>query len=227
MNTHSFILCGQVRSSAGSRVPHPLLHLPPQPSLPGPAALLLRQRLRGAGLLPDDPGEAPAASRLLDHPRSHRGRPPPQQGIHCDPQPSSQAEVGLQAALHLRGSHPEPGRGGTASRAVQQPGRQGVSGSAGLLHDGDGADTSGDAAPRPRREGPGAAAGGHSHRVDTEDPAQTYRLPRATAERHGEITRRKCFSPQPHSYTFSCSVVAQNISRSAKKHVFTDFRLMS
>lgn len=58
----------------------------------------------------------------------------------------------------------------------------------GLLHDGVGPLESGDATPArpPRREGPGATAGGRSHRVDAEDPVQAHWLPGATAERHGE-----------------------------------------
>lgn len=173
-------------SSSGSRVPHPLLQFPPQPSLPRPAALLHRQQLRGSSLLPDDQGEASSAPGLLDHPRGHRSWTPPQQGGHRGPQPGGQAEAGLQTACDLRGSDPGSSGAGEAVWTVQHPSREGMSGSPGLLHDGDGADSDGDTAPQPRREGPGAALRGHSHWLDTENSVQTYRVPTATAECHGE-----------------------------------------
>lgn len=181
------LYCLQMWSSSWSRVPHPLLQLPPEPTLPGPAALLRRQRLRGPGLLPDDQGEASSAPGLLDHPWGHWSRTPPQQGGHRGPQPGSQTEAGLHAACDLRGSDSEPSRAGEAVWAVQHPSGEGMSGSTGILHDGDGTDTGGDAAPQSWREGPGAVLREHSHRLDTENSGQTYRVPTATAERHGEI----------------------------------------
>ena len=173
-------------SSARSGVPHPLLHLPPQPTLPGPAAFLQRQQLRGPSLLPDGQGQAPSAPGLLDHPRGHWSWTPPQQGGHRGPQRGSQAEAVVQAACELRGPDSGSNDAGEAVRAVQHPGGEGMSGSAGLLHDGDGTDTGGDAAPQSWREGPGAVLRGHSHWLDTEDSVQTDRIPTATAERHGE-----------------------------------------
>lgn len=171
--------------SARSRVPHPLLHLSPHPSLPGPAALLCRQWLRGPSLLPDDKGETKTAPGLLDHPRRHWSRTPPQQGGHCDPQPCSQAEAGLQAASVLCGSDIESSDAREAVWAIQHQGREGMSCSTGLLHDGDGSDTSGDTTPHPWREDPGGLLRGYTHWLDSEDPLQAYRVPAASAERNG------------------------------------------
>ena len=183
-------LCVQMWGSARSRVPHPLLHLSPQPSLPSPAALLQRQQLRGAGLLPGDLGEASSAPGLLDHPRRHRSWTPPEQGGHRGPQPGSHSEAVLQAACGLRGPDPESSGAGEAVRAVQHPGREGLSGSAGFLHDGDGSDSGGDAASQPWREDPGAVLRRHPHWLDAENSVQTHRVPAATAERHGETIQR-------------------------------------
>lgn len=61
----------------------------------------------------------------------------------------------------------------------------------GVLHDGDGSGASGDAASQPQREGPGAVLGGYPHRLVSERPAQTHRVPAASAECHGEIHRSR------------------------------------
>ncbi len=174
-------------SSSWSRVPHPLLHFPPEPSLPGLAALLHRQQLRGPSLLAADQGEASSTPGLLDHPWGHWSWTPSQQGGHCGPQPGSQTKIGLYAACDLHGSDSGSSGAREAVWAVQHPGREGMSGSTGILHDGDGTDTSGDTAPQSRRKSPGAVLRGHSHWLDTENPEQTHRISAATAERHGEI----------------------------------------
>lgn len=59
----------------------------------------------------------------------------------------------------------QPGSSGAreALRAVQHPGREGMSGSTGFLHDGDGFSTSRNAIPQPWKEGPGAVLGGYPH----------------------------------------------------------------
>lgn len=173
-------------STTRSWVPYPLLHLPRWPSLPGPAALLWQQWLSGPCVFPDDQGEAASSSRLLDHPGGYRRRAPPEQGGHRHSQPGSQAEAGLQSAFVLRDLDPGSSGAREAVRAVQHPRGEGLSGSFGLLHDGDGTCAGGDAAPQAWREGPGAAFRGHWHRLEPEDSVQTNRIPAATAERHGE-----------------------------------------
>lgn len=156
-------------SSSRSWVPYPLLHLPPWTPLPGPAALLCWQWLRGPSLLPNDQGKASPSSRILDHPGGRGSRAPPEQGGHRHSQPGGQAEADVHSAFALRDS--DPGSSGTreALRAVQHPSRKGLPGGVGLLHDGDGTCAGGDATPQAWREGPGAAFRGHWHWLEPED----------------------------------------------------------
>lgn len=176
----------QVWSSAWARVPHTLLHLSHKPLFPGTAALLHWQQLRGPSLLSDNQGEASYAPGLVDHPRRRRSWTPAQQGGHRGPQCGSQAEAGLQAAFKLCGSDDGTCVAGEAVWAVQHQNGEGMSGSNGLLHDGDGFDTSRDSTPQPWREGPGAVFRGYPYWVGTENSVQTYRVSAAAAERHGE-----------------------------------------
>lgn len=175
-------------SSAWARVPHPFLHLPHKPLLPGPAALLHRQQLWGAGLLLHNQGQASHASGLMDHPRRCRSWSPPQQGGHRGSQSGSQAEADLQAALNLRGCDHGKHVAREAAWAVQHQNGEGMPGGNGLLHDGDGFDTGGDSAPQPWREGPGAVLRGYSYRLGSKNSVQIYRVSAASAECNGETS---------------------------------------
>lgn len=86
----------------------------------------------------------------------------------------------------MRDSDPWSSGAREAIWAIQHPRREGVSGRIGLLHNGNGTCTGGDAAPQARGDGPGAAFRGHWHRLDPEDSVQANGIPAATAKRDGE-----------------------------------------
>lgn len=77
----------QLRGTSRTRIPHPLLHLLFQPSLPSLPVLLQGPLLPGACPLTAHQGQSPSAPGLLDHPGCHRGRLLSSQGGHSLSQP--------------------------------------------------------------------------------------------------------------------------------------------